>query len=192
MANIFKSKYTGEQIEDILDKANNVTDITPNPEAEATEELQKITIGNTTFSIPKGVTVEGNPSEDATVELTKLKVGDTIYSIPQGSGGGGTPLYRHSISLTTPFSSNSDVYSFISEESDPYTVYTIPVTGFMCRSLEDFDEGSFTSYTRHNVYVFIGRYITTPRVEAYYINNNTLTPCVYSGSFTFEDTVTAI
>ena len=75
-----------EQIEEILDKANNVTDITPNPEAEATDVLQKITIGNTTFSIPQGVSVEGNPSGDATVELTKLKVGDTIYSIPQGSG----------------------------------------------------------------------------------------------------------
>lgn len=86
MANIFKSKYTGEQIEEILDKANNVTDITPNPEAEATDELHKITIGNNTFSIPNGVTVEANPSADATEELTKLKVGDTVFSIPQGSG----------------------------------------------------------------------------------------------------------
>lgn len=94
MANIFKSKYTGEQIEEILDKANNVTDITPNPEAEATEELQKITIGSTTFSIPKGTTVEGNPSEDATEELTKLKVGDTVFSIPQGSGGNAN-VYLH-------------------------------------------------------------------------------------------------
>lgn len=88
MANIFKSKYTGEQIEEILDKVNNVTDITPNPTEEATAELQKITIGGTTYSIPKGITVEGNPSGDATTELTKLKVGNIIYSIPQGSGGG--------------------------------------------------------------------------------------------------------
>lgn len=101
MANIFKSKFTGEQIEEILDKANNVTDITPNPVAEATEVLQTITIGSTTFSIPQGVSVEGNPSGDATVELTKLKVGDTIYSIPQnsGGGGGGTQLYRHTITF---------------------------------------------------------------------------------------------
>lgn len=101
MANIFKSKYTGEQIEEILDKSNNVTDITPNPEEEATEELQKITIGSTTFSIPKGVTVEGNPSGDTTVELTKLKVGDVIYSIPQGSGGSGGGNLGHTITVTT-------------------------------------------------------------------------------------------
>lgn len=101
MANIFKSKYTGEQIEEILDRANNVTDITPNPEEEATEELQKITIGGTTFSIPKGVTVEGNPSGDATVELTKLKVGDVIYSIPQGSGGNGGGNLGHTITVPT-------------------------------------------------------------------------------------------
>lgn len=54
MANIFKSKYTGEQIEEILDKSNNVTDITPNPTGEATEELTKIGIGGNIFSISGG------------------------------------------------------------------------------------------------------------------------------------------
>lgn len=93
--NIFKSKFTGEQIEAILEKANNITDITPNPTEEATEELQKITIGDTIFYIPKSIIVEANPSEDATEELTKLKVGDTVFSIPQQSGNGGENIYKH-------------------------------------------------------------------------------------------------
>lgn len=92
MADIYKSKYTGEQIEEMLENASRVAKVEANPTGEATEELTKITIGDTTYSIPEGTegtVVEGNPSGDATVELTKLKIGDTIYSIPQGSGGEG-------------------------------------------------------------------------------------------------------
>lgn len=63
----FKSKFTGQEIDDILTNASNVTNI------------------------------EANPSGDATVELTKLKIGDTIYSIPQGGGGGGEVTLGHNI-----------------------------------------------------------------------------------------------
>lgn len=95
MADIYKSKYTGEQIEEMLENASRVAKVEANPTGDATEELTKITIGDTTYSIPEGTegtVVEGNPSGDATVELTKLKIGDTIYSIPQQSGGGGVYL----------------------------------------------------------------------------------------------------
>ena len=64
MANIFKSKYTGEQIEEILDKANNVTDI------------------------------QANNGEPTTADLTTLKIGDVNYKIPEQSGGGETPTNR--------------------------------------------------------------------------------------------------
>lgn len=59
MANIFKSKYTGEQIDEILDKANNVTDI------------------------------QANNGEPTTADLTTLKIGNVNYKIPEQSGGGG-------------------------------------------------------------------------------------------------------
>ena len=128
MANIYKSKFTGEQIDQMLEDASKAVNIEVNPSGEATEELTKITIGDktysipegtvvegnpsgeateeltkltigeTTYSIPEGTAVEGNPSGDSTVELTKLKIGDTIYSIPQG-GGGGTTLYKHSLKI---------------------------------------------------------------------------------------------
>lgn len=100
MADIYKSKYTGEQIEEMLENASRVAKVEANPTGEATEELTKITIGDTTYSIPEGTegtVVEGNPSGDATVELTKLKIGDTIYSIPQGNGGGGEVSVGHTI-----------------------------------------------------------------------------------------------
>lgn len=64
MADIYKSKFTGQEIDDILTNASNVTNI------------------------------EANPSGEATEELTKLKIGDTIYSIPEQSGGGETPTNR--------------------------------------------------------------------------------------------------
>lgn len=95
MANIFKSKYTGEQIEEILDKSNNVTDIQANNGEPTTADLSTLKIGDVNYKIPEptppeeSTVVEANPSGEATVELNKLKVGETIYSIPQGNGGNG-------------------------------------------------------------------------------------------------------
>ena len=83
MANIFKSKYTGEQIEQILDKANNVTDIKANNGEPTTETLVTIKIGNTNYIL--GGNVEPNPSEEATEELTKIKINGVVYSIASGS-----------------------------------------------------------------------------------------------------------
>lgn len=113
MVDIYKSKFTGQEIDDILTNASNVTNIEANPSGEATEELTKITIGDTVYSIPEGVVIEGNPSGDATVELTKLKIGDIIYSIPQGSGGEVTRGWKLSgrsgyPSITLPFVQYAD------------------------------------------------------------------------------------
>lgn len=83
---IYKSKFTGQEIDDILTNASNAINIEANPSVEATEELTKLTIGDTTYSIPEGTegtVVVGNPNENPTEELTKLKVGDVVYSIPE-------------------------------------------------------------------------------------------------------------
>lgn len=49
-----------------------------------------------------GTTVVANPSGEATDELEKLQVGNTIYSLPTGSGGGFTKVALYEISGTTP------------------------------------------------------------------------------------------
>lgn len=120
MADIYKSKFTGQEIDDILTNASNVTNIEANPSGEATEELTKITIGGTTYFIPEsteGTVVEANPSGDATVELTKLKIGDTIYSIPQGGGGGGEVALGHTI--TTSLTVTKVYYADGTTQSNP-------------------------------------------------------------------------
>lgn len=127
MADIYKSKFTGQEIDDILTNASNVTNIEANPSGEATEELTKITIGDTTYSIPEGTegtVVEANPSGEATVELTKLKIGDTIYSISQGGGGGefatfvidylGTSVYKTFV--INPYNSTANRISYAVRE----------------------------------------------------------------------------
>lgn len=124
MADIYKSKFTGQEIDDILTNASNATNIEANPSGEATEELTKITIGDITYSIPEGTegtVVEGNPSGNATVELTKLKIGNIIYSIQQG--GGSTQLYRHSIRITK--SGSTTYFEGISPHSDAVDFQTL-------------------------------------------------------------------
>ena len=97
---IYKSKFTGQEIDDILTDASNVTNIEANPSGEATEELTKLTIGDTTYSIPEGTVVEGNPSGVATEELTKITIGDTTYSIPEGTVVEGNPSGEATVELT--------------------------------------------------------------------------------------------
>ena len=44
--------------------------------------------------------LEANPIEEGTENLEKLRIGDTVYTIPQGGGGGGEkPRFRHNISI---------------------------------------------------------------------------------------------
>ena len=77
MASIFKSKYTGEQIEELLDKASTVSDVQANNGEPTTADLSTIKIGDVNYKIPEPPTpedptdVEANPSGEATDELTK-------------------------------------------------------------------------------------------------------------------------
>ena len=183
---IYKSKFTGQEIDDILTNASNVTNIEANPSGEATEELTKLTIGGTTYSIPEGTVVEGNPSGDATVELTKLKIGDTIYSIPQGSGGGGTQLYKHTVVCSNA------------------TVYIISTVGTQATGAIDFESAipSLRGYYPNlayygNLLIFSYREGDTPsairnqKIYGAYIDVNA-TPRVFDFGTFVSDTVTPI
>lgn len=104
MRNIFKSKYTGEQIEEKLD---NFTQVVANPEGSAQADLVKIQIGNYIYYLPYGTSVQGNPSTSATDELTKITIGGTTYSIPSG---GSTVDSGVSLSTITGFIDNLTIY----------------------------------------------------------------------------------
>lgn len=43
--------------------------------------------------------LEANPTEQATENLEKIRIGDTVYQIPQGGGGGGGSEYEHNIAV---------------------------------------------------------------------------------------------
>ena len=113
MADIFKSKYTGEKIEELLDKADGIAvqtgatddefdgitiegktyhlpqpqdtqEVEANPTDVATEELTKLKVGNTTYSIPEnGSSVVANPSTQGTANLERLEVDGVVYDLPQ-------------------------------------------------------------------------------------------------------------
>lgn len=144
MANIFKSKFTGEHIEEILDKANNVTDVQANNGEPTTADLSTLKIGDVNYKIPEPsapetpIIVEANPSGDATAELSKLKVGETIYSIPQNSGGGGTQLYKHTVVCSNA------------------TVIIISTVGTQATSAIDFESSIPSLHAHHTTLAFYG------------------------------------
>lgn len=118
MANIFKSKYTGEQIEEKLD---NSTKVVGNPDGSAVADLVKIQIGDYIYYLPYGSNVSansdgedggalnsitingvkytvqsgtkvlGNPEGSAVADLTKIQIGDDIYYLPYGTDVSANP-----------------------------------------------------------------------------------------------------
>ena len=113
MANIFKSKFTGEQIDEILQKAQDAeTPITvqANPQGEPTAELDKLKVGDTIYQTPRPIDVVANPTSVGEADLTKLRVGSTVYNIPQPeapttvvanpSGSGSTELTKLQVGNT--------------------------------------------------------------------------------------------
>ena len=86
MANIYKSMYTGEQIDHILNKAENMR-IEANPIADATQILTKLAIGDVIYEI----TNSPLPIEISTeVEMTALLETAEIGSIYKYTGTTGT------------------------------------------------------------------------------------------------------
>lgn len=74
---------------DILDDRSDIN-ITSN----RTTETQQ-------FPVDTGTTVVANPEGEATEELEKLQVGNTIYSIPSGGSGGGSGFQRTNLYTAT-------------------------------------------------------------------------------------------
>lgn len=64
--------------------------------------------------------ITANPTAEATEELSKLQVGNTVYSIPSGGGGGGgTQLYMHNFyAYETDFNIYFSIYSSNSNTLD--------------------------------------------------------------------------
>lgn len=113
MANVYKSSYTGEQIEQMLAKTEDIQTVTAFPDTQDDDYLGALEIDNRPYLIPKGTKVEANvggvegayiltitigdqkyvmpayvspnPAESGTVELNKLAIGSTIYTIPKGT-----------------------------------------------------------------------------------------------------------
>ena len=71
-------------------KITSGSNIIPNPSEDASNTLNKITIGDIVYSIAGGVLVEANPQEEALNSLSKIKIGDTVYTIVGGEGGSST------------------------------------------------------------------------------------------------------
>ena len=190
---IYKSKFTGQEIDNILTNASNVTNIEANPSGEATEELTKITIGDTVYSIPEGTVVEGNPTGDATVELTKLKIGNTIYSLPQGGGGGALGLYKHTVeAVFGPLEYGT--YILINDRSTPYTTINDFLHDFGSITFGDFelmDDMGTPSYVPNAV---VGEGYRNGYVVIYCTTTPTSTTfsIQHIGGCSVTDTVTAI
>ena len=64
------------------------TTVIPNPQTAASEELKKLQIDNTVYSV--GTEVTANPTGQASGDLSSIGIGGTKYNIP--SGGGGTTV----------------------------------------------------------------------------------------------------
>lgn len=113
MANIYKSRYTGEQVDDLLGKAAGATEVVAIPLDDDPNYLGAIRVNGTPYLIPVSEeviandgTAEGaylftltigdqkyllpayvsaNPAESGAQNLTKIAIGSTIYNIPSGT-----------------------------------------------------------------------------------------------------------
>lgn len=94
MANIYKSNYTGEQIDNSvgLTQENTATQgqvLTANGTGGAS--WQNASVGTEVVANPVLAGTEG--------DLTGLEVAGTKYKVPTGGSGGGTQLYKHTIEV---------------------------------------------------------------------------------------------
>lgn len=108
MANIYKSNYTGEQIDNSvgLTQENTATQgqvLTANGTGGAS--WQEASVGTEVVANP---TLSGSESD-----LTGLEINGTKYKVPSGEIGGGVKVYQHTV--------NSGTYIFWSFTSTPFT-----------------------------------------------------------------------
>ena len=117
----FESKYTGEQIEVLLDRAGNLNMVEANLTDAPVGNLVSIKIGGRQYLIPVYSDVKVNGEGTPTATATSITIDGITYAIPQG-GGGGTPTdkYIHTIKLTWQ-STHTAVLQYISTSAEPVT-----------------------------------------------------------------------
>lgn len=107
MANVYKSRYTGEQIEQLLSKADDIQTITAFPDTQDEDYLGAIEIDNRPYLIPKGTAVKANEGAVEGGYLYTLEIGADKFLMPKyveainaASAGSGTPLKKLTIGDT--------------------------------------------------------------------------------------------
>lgn len=105
-----KLEYTLGKIKEKIDAGGGGTTVVPNPEGEATENLEKIKIGNDIYKIEgsEGTTVIPNPEDEATDSLHKIKIGEDIYKI-EGSSGANTDIIAKEWNNAETYNKNDHV-----------------------------------------------------------------------------------
>ena len=169
MTNIYKSKFTGEQIDNSVervvsntategqvltadgaggaswkDPAGGGTEVVANPALAGTEsDLTGLEVAGTKYKVPSGGGTEviANPTGKAMEELTKLQVGSSVYSIPTGGSGGGTKLYFHKFKD----GSSGRQYTFISTSPIPLSV-TLKKDAYIINNIADIIPYAYTYY----------------------------------------------
>ena len=88
---IYKSKYTGAEIDAAVAKAGDATKVTANPTLAGTESaLTGLEVGTTKYKVNQPINVVANPTLAGTEDtLIGLQIGDTKYK----AGGGGNCEY---------------------------------------------------------------------------------------------------
>ena len=211
MATAYKSKFTGEQIDNSVETvvSNTATDgqvltangtggatwqdvkgteVVANPVLAGTEsDLTGLEVAGTKYKVPTGggTEVVANPSLAGTEsDLTGLEVAGIKYKVPSGGSGGGTQLYAHHIII---FNVGFDVeFTMYSTVSNAFTIDS------WVQYLEPFGSlnvsGVFTDRGQNKSYP-----LTTidahPRV-AYILNNEEVSELIDATKF--DDTVTPL
>ncbi len=217
MAIKYKSKFTGEQIDNSVetvvsntatsgqvltangtggatwqDASGGGTEVVANPVLAGTEsDLTGLEVAGTKYKVPTGggTEVVANPSLAGTEsDLTGLEVAGTKYKVPTGGSGGGTQLYLHVL-----VNENYE-YSFISKSSAPISV-TLKKRTYKINNMCDAIPYSHT-YVNQDVNTEIRPVImfyTTPpgNDEIMYIGNNTIVTIEVT-STNWTDTVTPL
>ena len=121
---IYRSNYTGEQIDTILAKAEGIE---VNKAEPTTATATKLTVDNVTYELKAGTDVVPNPPQTASAELHKLAINNVIYEIAEPPKT--LPAFRHDIIITIAYEDSASTYTFtcnyILVNHDPYEISTV-------------------------------------------------------------------
>ena len=178
MANIYKSNYTGEQID-------NSVGLTQENTATQGQVLTANGTGGAVWQDAKGTEVVANPVLAGTEgDLTGLEVAGTKYKVSTGGSGGGTQLYAHHIII---FNGGFDV---------EFTMYSTVSNAFTIDSLVQYLE-PFGSLNVSGVFTDSGQNKSYPLVSidahsrvSYILNDEEVSEIIDATKF--DDTLTPL